>query len=70
VQYGRQRSSHPRQRYFREVWRRKVDVTEMTLKQTTVVLAGDSGGSTVDANDQKHYVTEVRVPKIAVAVFC
>jgi hypothetical protein len=69
VQYGRQRCSHPRQRYFREVWRREGAVTEMTLEQKTVVLARDSGGNTVDTNDQKHYVTEVRAPKISVAVF-
>jgi len=32
-QYGRQRSSHPRQRYFRAGSWREDDVTEMTLSR-------------------------------------
>jgi hypothetical protein len=32
-------------------------------------MAGENGGRTVDANDQKHYVIEVRDPKIAVPFF-
>jgi hypothetical protein len=38
--------------------RRGCDVTEMTLKQTTVFLEGDNGGNTADANGYKHNVTE------------
>jgi len=59
-----QRSSHPRHRYFRDESRREVDVTEMTLKQTTVVEAGEGGALSVDTHNLKPILTEVRVVKM------
>jgi hypothetical protein len=48
AKYGRQRSRHPRHPYFRDESRWEVDVTEMTLYQKTVVVAGKGGVLSVD----------------------
>ena len=53
-QDGRQRNSHPPQRYIRERLRKKNDVTNMTLQQTAVALthvkAALSNGKSVKGN--------------------
>jgi len=65
VQDGRQRDSHPRQRFFRDASGRQYDVTEMMPRQTTVASSYETCIRKCGMELSSKIISIVRLQKIA-----